>query len=283
MAKLENCSTCGNATSENAKLCPSCGEPLAEGWATQKNKKGSAKDPKKSSGRAKFLAIVAGVFIAIFLNPSEEKKLEKLKAENPTQLQALTEQRKIANQEKIEDGVAATQMWGTADTVNRRTCPSTKCGVVGKLFFRESAKLLETKNGWGRITKYYDASCSGGRSQYVDSGHADCVASNGIKNGQFAEWVKLSFLSEKQPADPSSGAIGTAKLIAQSDDFRHYETEFVSAAEILMASKKCTAKDFINEGGWVASSNKGKGIYFTYCGGGSKRIYLDVSTGRTFE
>ena len=33
MASLENCPTCGNATSENASVCPACGEPLEKGWA----------------------------------------------------------------------------------------------------------------------------------------------------------------------------------------------------------------------------------------------------------
>lgn len=33
MARLEDCPTCGNRTSENASLCPSCGEPLSPGWA----------------------------------------------------------------------------------------------------------------------------------------------------------------------------------------------------------------------------------------------------------
>jgi hypothetical protein len=36
-------------------------------------------------------------------------------------------------------------------------------------------------------------------------------------------------------------------------------------------------------GGLVKSTSKGKGIYFTYCGGGSTRIYLYVSNGQTFR
>lgn len=179
--------------------------------------------------------------------------------------------------------MAETQMWVTVDSANRRTCPSTECGVVGKLFFRESAKVVETKNGWGRVSKFYDASCVGGRSQYVDSGRADCTASNGIVDDQFAEWIKLDLLSEARPADPGQNASGTAKLIAQSDDFHRYESEFVKAAETLMASGRCTAQDFTDMGGWVKSTNKGQGIYFAYCGGGSDRVYLDVASGRTFR
>ena len=93
----------------------------------------------------------------------------------------------------------------------------------------------------------------------------------------------MDLLSGARPADPGAGATGTAKLVAQSDDFHRYEAEFVKAAEALMASGRCTAGDFTDMGGFVKSTDKGAGIYFTYCGGGSDRIYLDVATGRTFR
>lgn len=180
---------------------------------------------------------------------------------------------------------AESQMWVTGDRANRRTCASTECGIVGKLFFRESAKVVEIKTGWARVSKYYDASCVGGRSKYVDAGRADCVPENGIVDGQFAEWIKLDLLSESRPADPGVGASGTAKLGAQSDDFRRYEAQFVTAAESLMASGTCSSSDFTAFGGWAKSWNKGAGIYFMYCGGmtESSRIYLDVATGTTFR
>lgn len=179
--------------------------------------------------------------------------------------------------------VAETQMWVTVDTANRRTCPSTDCGVVGGLMYRESARVIETDNGWGRISRYYDASCADGYSQYVDAGPAACVQENGIVDGKFAEWVKLDLLSEARPADPGAGATGTAALVAQSDDFRHYEVEFVNAAEGLIASGDCTGADLTEVGGFLRSTNRGEGIYFTFCGGGSNRVYLDVASGRTFR
>ena len=86
--------------------------------------------------------------------------------------------------------------WVTSDRLNRRTCPSTRCGVVGQFFFREAARILETKNGWARISGYYDASCVNGRSEYVDEGNAECNPDNGIVDGRLAEWVSTQFLSE---------------------------------------------------------------------------------------
>lgn len=178
---------------------------------------------------------------------------------------------------------AETQMWVKGDRATRRTCPSTQCGEVGKLFFRESATVAETKNGWGRVSKYYDASCKSGRSQYVDTGNAECSDANGITNGQFAEWIRLDFLTTNRPADPAEGAVGDSKMVAQSDDFQTYESQFVTAAQALISSGDCTAKDIEDNGGWVKSTNKGQGIYFTYCSGGSDRVYLDVNSGQTYR
>ena len=49
MALLENCPTCGNGTSENASVCPACGEPLQDGWVNiVKNDRERKIDEKKA-------------------------------------------------------------------------------------------------------------------------------------------------------------------------------------------------------------------------------------------
>lgn len=174
-------------------------------------------------------------------------------------------------------------MWVTTDRADRRTCPSAECGTVGNLFYREAASVFETKNGWARVTKYYAVPCTAGRFDYVKSGKADCSPANGIVDGKVAEWVRLDRLSRNRPADPAAGAEGIAALVGQSDDYRHHKAAFVKAAEKLLSSGECTEKDFKDIGGWMKSTNKGAGIYFTYCGGGPTRIYLNVSNGRTFR
>ncbi|KAB2655132.1 hypothetical protein F9K94_21500 [Brucella tritici] len=177
---------------------------------------------------------------------------------------------------------AENQLWVKVDTVERKTCPSVKCGTVGTLSFRESAKVLETRNGWGRITRFYDASCSGGTSQYVDSGRAVCDKTNGIVGGNFAEWVKLDGLSKDRPPKPEAGNTAIEQALKDSDRYEEHRDRFIAAAEVLMASGQCTLQDFIDEGGWMRSTQKsrGVGVYFTYCNGGAKRVYLDVNTGK---
>lgn len=168
------------------------------------------------------------------------------------------------------------------DRLSRRTCPSTRCGNVGKLFLRESVEILERKDGWARITKYYSADCTNGVSRYVDSGDARCRPQNGIVDGKFAEWVSEKSLSAEAPPDPGENAKGFAKLVAQSDDYGKYKDVFIDAARRLIKSGQCTARDFSDGGGWVSSTNRGSGYYFAYCGGTTitNRIYLNVRTGK---
>lgn len=175
------------------------------------------------------------------------------------------------------------KMWVTADRLARRTCPSASCGVVGQHFFREAADVLEIRGDWARISKRYDASCSGGKSGYVDDGNTSCTADNGIEGGQFAEWVEAKYLSPDRPADPAEGATGLRKLVGGSDDFRIYEAVFIKAAQTLIESGECAEAEF--DGGFVKSTFSKGPIYFIYCGEmtAANRVYLDASTGRTYR
>ncbi|MHB2240379.1 hypothetical protein [Pseudomonas monsensis] len=179
--------------------------------------------------------------------------------------------------------LAENKLWVTTDRTDRHTCPSTKCGVAGRLIFREGVEVLETKGEWVRITKAYSASCVGGKSEYVKEGNKSCTTANGIKEGNFAEWVQVKDLSRDRPEDPAEGATGDDSLIKGSDDYRIYKIQFSRAARQLINDGTCTEGDFQEMGGWMASSNRGQGMYFTYCGGMtlSNKVYLDVKTGKT--
>lgn len=178
--------------------------------------------------------------------------------------------------------VAEPSLWVSADRVARHTCPSFKCGVAGQLMFREGVEVLETKGTWVRVTKPYSASCSGGISEYVKSGNSACVASNGIVNGMFAEWVSTKSLTKGRPVDPGKDATGDDVLVRSSDDYRLYRTQFAKAARELINNGTCSAEDFEEVGGWMSSPVKGQGMYFMYCGGmtTANRLYLDVRSGK---
>lgn len=188
--------------------------------------------------------------------------------------------------DRPESKLAATKLWVTTQYADRHTCPSAKCGVVGRMFFSEGTKVHETRDGWARVSSVYDASCEGGRSRYVDKGTADCTGENGIVNGRFAEWVRSDQLSSSRPADPAASAASDESLVADSDDFREHRRAFTKAAAELIAKGQCSAADFKEIGGWAKSSNhRDTPVYFTYCGGMTleNRIYLDAASGRIFQ
>ena len=176
--------------------------------------------------------------------------------------------------------------WNTVDRLNRRTCPSTKCGIVGRKFFREGATVYEIRNGWARITPPYNASCRNGYSEYVDKGNNACDASNGIQDGKFSEWVALKYLSKDRPTDPAESEIGLAKVIGDSDDFQIYRDVFLKAAIRLIDQGVCEEKDFKEVAGFTKSTiYRDQPIYFTYCGGLHKRnkVHLNVQNGKIFR
>lgn len=120
----------------------------------------------------------------------------------------------------------------------------------------------------------------------MDSGNNLCVASNGVVDGRFAEWVFAEFLSKDRPPDPAAGATDVEALIAGSDDFQRYRAAFGKAAQSLITSGRCTEADFREWGGWTKSSNhQNRPIYFTYCGGSTRanRLYLNAKTGEVFR
>lgn len=145
--------------------------------------------------------------------------------------------------------VIGQKYWVAGNGLNRRTCPETKCGVVGQLQFREAVTVHEQRGSWARISEPYNASCIGGRSEFVDRGNAECDASNGIIDGQFAEWVAIEFLSNGRPDDPAASAAGWETLIRGSDDFAQYRSQFAKAAKNLIQMQKCNEADFREMGG----------------------------------
>lgn len=181
--------------------------------------------------------------------------------------------------------ITGEQMWVTAQYLDRHTCPSRTCGIVGRLFFRESADVQERRNGWARVSRSYDASCVNGRSEYVDKGNDRCNRDNGVEGGQFAEWVELRSLSATRPPDPAATASSAERLVANSDDFAQHRAAFTRAAEQLISTGRCTEADFTELGGWVKSTiERDAPVYFMYCGGMTlaNKVHLNAATGRIY-
>lgn len=98
--------------------------------------------------------------------------------------------------------LADMRKWVAIEDLKRYTCPSTKCGVVGRFFFGESLLVFETRDGWSRVTHYKSAACFDGKSIFVEAGPDTCSQENGIVQGEFAEWVQSEFLAQERLESP---------------------------------------------------------------------------------
>jgi SH3 domain-containing protein len=157
----------------------------------------------------------------------------------------------------------------TADRLNVRLAPNASGKATNSLFQRQKVTVFEVKDGWARISRYYDGSVEG-------------------VSGDVARWVSGKYLSSKRPAesDKTDENSPIAVAIKSSDDFSKYRGVFVTASEQLIKSGTCNLGDFQEMGGWWRStSSKPEPVYFTYCGGMTKsnRVYVNTSTGDTFR
>lgn len=155
----------------------------------------------------------------------------------------------------------------TVDRLNVRLSPSPSGEITNILDFGQRVGVFESRDGWARISRYYD------------------TVLEGEPGTMTAQWVAFKYLSKSKPAPRavqfSLPTTPLAKAIKGSDDFHKYGSEFFAAAKKLISQGRCSVKDFKEMGGWMRSTSR-KLTYFTYCGGMSNtnRIYLDVTSGQ---
>lgn len=174
-----------------------------------------------------------------------------------------------AQEVPIESSKPVDEYYVASEKVNVRLAPNKTGKITNTLYKRQKVEVFQVKDGWARISQYYDGSVEG-------------------LSEDVARWVFAKHLSTNRPAEEQETNLNSpvAKAIKSSDDFSKYQKLFVSASEKLIKSGNCSLGDFTEMGGWWRSTkHKPKPVYFTYCGGMtiSNRIYLDTVTGKTFR
>jgi uncharacterized protein YgiM (DUF1202 family) len=183
----------------------------------------------------------------------------------------------------------------TAGTLNVRLAPSTTGKMRGKLHRGQVVEVLEVKQGWARISRYYNGASeglSGTVAHWVYAMHLATLPAGSDRTTSTATEVQAAKSPpEAQPAMPPPGeeiVVGAPILdaIKSSDDLPKYQATFAWISAKLVDSGTCKISDFRDIGGWWRSADhKPRPVYYTYCGGGSNsdRIYMDTTTGETFR
>ncbi len=158
----------------------------------------------------------------------------------------------------------AQSMYVTSEDLNVRLSPSKYGKKTSVLLKGQRVDVYEIEDGWARITEYYD-------------GYFEGVSE------RVARWVyakSLSSIKPKKKVIKSNSSV--AKALEASDDYEKYHESFISTSEQLIKNGTCTITDLKNQGGWTRSTTRGKGVYFTYCGGMklSNKVYINVITGK---
>jgi hypothetical protein len=156
----------------------------------------------------------------------------------------------------------------TADSLNVRLAANETGKVTDKLFQREKVEVFEVKNGWARISEYYDDE------------------NNGL-SAKVARWVFATHLSAPRLAATKATVNSpVVNAIKSSDDLAIHQDTFVWVSEELIDSGECKLSDFEDIGGWWRSvDHKPRPVYYTYCGGSinNHRVYVNTATGTTFR
>lgn len=84
----------------------------------------------------------------------------------------------------------------TESVLEERLAPSSTGSVTNRIYRRQKVEVFELKDGWARVSKYYDGSVEG-------------------KNGQVARWVSASGLSVSQPNELAQPKVPTDPRIAK--------------------------------------------------------------------
>ncbi len=165
----------------------------------------------------------------------------------------------------------------TAGTLNVRLAPNTAGKGKCKLHRGEKVEVLEVKDGWARISRYYDGGSEG--------------LSGDVAHWVFARHLSATPAAEGLPAKPPAGenivvSSQILEAIKSSDDLPKYRNTFAWVSAKLVDSGTCKLSDFRDIGGWWRSAAHKPGpVYYTYCGGGSNndRIYVNAVTGEIFR
>ena len=72
--------------------------------------------------------------------------------------------------------------------LEERLEPSMKGTSTNKIYLRQRVEVFEIKDGWARVSNFYDGTAEG-------------------KTGKVARWVEAKGLSDKRPAEPAQSSV----------------------------------------------------------------------------
>jgi len=136
----------------------------------------------------------------------------------------------------------------TAPTVNVRLAPNANAKITNRLYRQNRVDVLELRDGWARISRYYDGRVEG-------------------LSGDVARWVSASHLSQHRPPDlaqpnlPDDPRIGGIPEVGESGLTESDVLILHRGAKLLLDSGRCKRIEYGDKS--VSKPN----TYYVNCGG----------------
>ena len=157
---MTTCSDCENDLSSEADDCPHCGRPSEE-----------AKAPPAHRSRTRTLLSILALLVLIGSVGAESETSAGPSSQPGQKLRQAS-----------HDPSSSTTLYASASALNVRLAPRADGELTNRIYRQSSVQVYEHRDGWARISKYYDGDVEG-------------------LSGQVARWVSASYLSKKRPAD----------------------------------------------------------------------------------
>ncbi|MDN3611376.1 hypothetical protein QWZ16_17380 [Vibrio ostreicida] len=206
------------------------------------------------------VACAGGGYYIFFLKPQQDAEEAAMNAEaTPPPPQEEKAAPPVPAKPEVMDYYVSPERLGI------REFPDHKAFIESVVYRGDKLKILEKKDGWGRVSDYY---------VYEEGGE------------EIAEWVPMDALLEVAPTISKEERMETiSRYIEKSDDFKQFFDMFILKTGQLITDKTCVPEDFEETSGWVRSTTfRDRDVYFVYCGGikQANKVYLDVQSGEIF-
>jgi hypothetical protein len=198
---LVKCKECGHKVSTEAKICPSCG----------------IKHPAPTRVSSMAAVLIIGIFILTIWIVNGSNSGTPYSSSSPS----VSQPRSSAVKEEKAYYV-------TAERLNVRLSPDSSGAVTNALDQRQKVDVLEIKDGWARISTYYNGELEG-------------------VSGQVARWVSAKYLSRTRPSEEVIHAKSSLEsAIKMSDDYSQHRATFLKVSEDLVSRSACSLDDLKN-------------------------------------
>lgn len=154
-----------------------------------------------------------------------------------------------------------------ADRTNVRLCPNTSCPATNSFDRGQAVQVFEIKQGWGRVSKYYDATAE--RQEFPQ-----------VTTDMVANWIRIDLLSKTRPAIEASANIDSTLVDARITGISERPAHGLTARDIVVLRKFAIRLLQTGQCSEIDDGDKSlskEGQYYVHCQGEPSNRFFSAS------